>query len=182
MNFRETKYAMVGLCVLILIHPIVGQCDETKPTWWQRVKSGARSRGERILNWWDSKEKVLSDQQNVENVVENPVDPLTCVDLYYKAVLDGNHRQYQCCVVTPLTIEEFMRRVEIRRHEITRRGIVRMDAPVRARTGSGDLRDDVSVKVFSFSPWTDGECVFHVIRYGQGWKIKEDGTCGFQTF
>lgn len=108
------------------------------------------------------------------DVVEATSEPMDCVGLYYNAVLDGDHRQYQRCVATPRDAAAFRAAVEPRLAEMKAKGLERVSRPVRSRTElKGEVGDRRS-SVRAVSPWTGKEAVYDVAERGQRWVILEE--------
>lgn len=131
-----------------------------------------------LVQKWPSKgsTEVQIGSTNTNGVVEVIKDPMVCVDLYYRSVLDRNHEQYQFCVLKPLPVDAFNEKAAKRKAAMESKGIRRISEPVRGRTditkrGASKVEGTI---VFAISPWNHEERKYKVVRYGQGWKIHEE--------
>ena len=122
----------------------------------------------------NSREAPITDVTDSTGVVQAAGDPVSCVDLYYKAVLALNHDQYQFLVIAPCARETFLEKAKARQRALASQGLRGVDAPVRGRTEIRDADALPTATVFSLSPWTGQEEAYEVIRQGQGWKIKKE--------
>ncbi len=122
----------------------------------------------------NSRETIITDVTDSSGVVQVAGDPVSCVDLYYKAVLGLNHDQYQFLVLEPLDRTTFQTKAEARCRALADQGLRGVDAPVRGRTEIRDAETCPTATVFALSPWTGKEEAYEVVRQGQGWKIKKE--------
>lgn len=122
----------------------------------------------------DSREATITDVTDSTGVVQAAGDPVSCVDLYYKAVLALNHDQYQFLVIAPCERETFLAKAKTRQRALASQGLRGVDAPVRGRTEIRETDALPTATVFSLSPWTGQEETYEVVRQGQGWKIKKE--------
>lgn len=132
----------------------------------------------KIIEHWpkEGPTAVQAGDKNGKGNVEVIKDPMVCVDLYYRAVLDRNHEQYQFCVIKPLPVGVFNDKVDKRKAEMKEAGIVRNPQPVKGREGitKGWFSKAEGTKVVAISPWNNEEREYKVVQYGQGWKIHEE--------
>ena len=127
-----------------------------------------------VVMWKDRDKVEIVDKPDKDGVIQAPSDPMTCVDLYYKAVLSQNHKQYQHCVMEPLGLDGFHEKVKMRISEMEKNGLKRVEQPVRGRTNYKEIKGVKGAVVFSISPWTGKEEKYNVVSQGQGWKIVEE--------
>ena len=119
--------------------------------------------------------KQIDEKIGTDGVVQSQADPATCVDWYYKSVLNGNHAQYQFCVMEPYDFDVFTNKVNNLNVTMKRKGRKIVEAPVRGRTEIKDEKNGCKrATVFSISPWSGKEVEYDVISQGQGWRIVKE--------
>ena len=120
---------------------------------------------------WPKQPEIVPPKVDVVALTKYPTGSLECVDLYYGAVRDGNHRQYQVCLSNPLPAAEFNKRSVARRTQLKSSGFLWDVAPVKkCEPGIKGCPD----KVWATSPWTGREELYSVVKKGQYWKITEE--------
>lgn len=125
------------------------------------------------LKWDDiKKEKPIADEKREpDGTVAIFPDPAVCVDMYYKAVCSGDHRQYQYCVIEPLDKKTFAKKAIALKEEMEKKGICIVKEPVRGRSKIVEKNGLKGATVFAVSPWTEKEEKYAVVAQGQSWKI-----------
>ena len=131
--------------------------------------------GGAVVFWKDRDKQALKPDAADENgLVQNAGDPMRCVDLYYNAVLDGNHKQYQFCTLEPMAMDRFPKMVNEHKEKMLKSGLDRVAQPVRGRTEIKKVKGSRGAVVFAISPWTNKEEKFEVVEVGQGWRIVKE--------
>ena len=131
-----------------------------------------------LAHHWSSNgpTEVQIGPKNGNGVVEVIKDPMACVDLYYRSVLDRNHEQYQFCVLKPMSKDVFYAKVDKRKAAMEKDGIRRISQPVKGQTGITKKRFPKAEEtiVVAISPWNHEERKYKVVQHGHGWKIHEE--------
>lgn len=131
-------------------------------------------------HYWSAKdqEKIKESHRNNAGVVDVIADPMICVDLYYHAVRDCDYKQYQFCVVKPISEKNFTTKARDCNNAKEKSGIGWTSQPVKGRTDVMKRRwigaEAEGTVVVAISPWSGDETSFKVVRYGQGWRIYEE--------
>ena len=79
-------------------------------------------------------------------------EPAVCVDYYYNSILDVNHLQYQHCVLSPLSLEDFKKKAGARKKKMEEQGLKRCEQIVRGRTDFIKKGDKKTAVVYAISP------------------------------
>ena len=156
---KEMQFAVIPLIVWALIAAFGG---------------GALVGGGIVAVWPRDPNTIEKDPIDENGIVQNTKDPMRCVDLYYKAVIDGNYSQYQFCVLEPMPIDQFNTRVKSRLEAMQKSGLIRVETPVKGRTEFKKVMGKRGTAVFAISPWTNKEESFVVVEEGQGWRIAKE--------
>ena len=171
-------FAVILSTALALIASFDGEAvgkamfDATFPVTSSCIKGIEWLRGK----WPRDVKRLGPDITDDDGIVQNPEDPMRCVDLYYKAVINGNYKQYQFCVREPMSVDQFNARVKSRSEVMRKSGLKQVKEPVRGRTTYKEIQGARRTTVFAISPWTNTykEEKYVVVEVGQGWRIDKE--------
>ena len=117
---------------------------------------------------------IPPDNIDKDGLIQSPASPASCVVLYYKAVINGNHAQYQYCVKEPMSIQCFKQRTEELKEEMEKTGRKPHVRPAKTQSPAIIEKTTGNATVQAFSPWSGKETTFYVRRFGQGWQITNE--------
>lgn len=158
MTSRQSGFTLIEILVVVLTTAIIAVVSTLLIQHWLRNDDTSK----------------IAPEKAVGGIVQRFEDPMTCVDMYYRSVVKCDHRQYQFCVMSPLTVSNFLAKAGECAKEMKKNGFKRYMEPVRGRTDFKMIKGIKGADVFAISPWTREEVRYSVIAQGQSWKIIEE--------